>query len=55
MPAENDPLIQITKDMDQPALEVLSRLPSYSDKIDLKLKTRLFISTDFKDGPKYKK
>lgn len=54
-PAENDPLIQITKDMDQPALDVLSRLSSYSDKIDLKLKTRLFTSMDFKDGPKYKR
>jgi len=55
MPAENDPLIQITQEIDGSALDVLSKLTSYSDKIDLKLKTRLFISMDFKDGPKYKK
>jgi len=30
-------------------------LPSYRDKIDLKLKTRLFVNMEFKDGPKYKK
>lgn len=41
--------------MDEKDLKFLSKLPSYSDKIDLKLKTRLFTSMDFKDGPKYKK
>jgi len=37
------------------ALKVLAALPSYRDKIDLKLKTRLFVNMEFKDGPKYKK
>lgn len=55
MPEDNDPLIQITNEIDKGALDVLRDLDSYSDKIDLKLKTRLFISMDFKDGPKYKK
>ena len=53
VPYKNDPLFKVIAKMDgvdltqrkpvAPALKVLSEMPSFEDKINLKLKTRLFV------------
>lgn len=57
-PSCNDPLIKVAQELkenNKGHLNSLASLPNYDEKVSLKLKTRLLISYDYKDGAKYKK
>ena len=43
VPAKNDPVYRVAQQLDRAALKQLASLPSHDEKVNLKLKTRLFI------------